>query len=378
VTAQRFAVLTTGRQDWGILRSTCLELRAHDRVVVLAGGMAVDPRYGQTASAVAGEGLEVIEVPWVLGDGVPHDREAASAMTALGDALRASDPAAVVLVGDRYETAVAALTATLLSIPIVHLHGGEETEGAVDNVLRHSISKLASLHFVSHPEYARRLRQLGEATETIFVSGAPGLDNLHRDDLPTRAELERRLGVSLTAPVVLVTVHPTTLALDPGEDAKAVCAAMANVDATYVITLPNTDTGASAVRSLMESAGTGPRRAVTAALGERGYWGLLRLADAMLGNSSSGLIEAPAVSLPVVNVGDRQAGRLRGSNVIDVAPDPVLVAAALRHALTPAFREQVQHSPALFGDGHAGKRIANHLINWKVPAALRKRFIDYT
>jgi UDP-hydrolysing UDP-N-acetyl-D-glucosamine 2-epimerase len=378
VSAQRFAVLTTGRQDWGILRSTCLELRTHDRVVVLAGGMAADRRYSQTVSAVAGEGLEVVEVPWPLGDDVPHDREGAGAMSALGDALRASRPAALVLAGDRYETAVAALTATLLSIPIVHLHGGEETEGAVDNVLRHSISKLASLHFVSHPDYARRLRQLGEPAETIVVSGAPGLDNLRRNDLPTRADLEQRLGISLVAPVVLVTVHPTTLALDPAEDAKAVCAAMDMVDATYVITLPNTDAGAAAVRALMERAGAGGRRTVTSALGERGYWGLLRLADAMLGNSSSGLIEAPAVSLPVVNVGDRQAGRLRGPNVIDVIPDSALVAAALRRALTAAFREQVKHSPALFGDGFSGRRIASHLIGWRIPQSLRKRFVDYT
>lgn len=372
------AVLTTGRQDWGILRSTCLALRGRAQVVVLAGGMATDPRFGDVAAQVRATGLDVEGVPWPLGDDVAHDQEASAAMSALGVALRRVRPDALVLVGDRYETAVAALTSTILSIPVVHLHGGEETEGAIDNVLRHAISKLASLHFVSHETYGRRLRQMGEAAESVVVVGAPGLDNLHRDDLPDRGELERTLGLSLGSPLVLVTVHPTTLALEPVAEARAVVEAMGQVDATYVITLPNTDAGAPEVRELMKRAGEGPRRVVSAALGERGYWGLLRVADAMLGNSSSGLIEAPAVALPVVNVGSRQAGRLRGANVLDAEPDSALVVAALRRALTPEFRAHVRASPPLFGAGHAGEAIAERLLTWQIPKPPRKRFVDQT
>jgi UDP-N-acetylglucosamine 2-epimerase (non-hydrolysing)/GDP/UDP-N,N'-diacetylbacillosamine 2-epimerase (hydrolysing) len=219
---------------------------------------------------------------------------------------------------------------------------------------------------------------MGEAAESVLVVGAPGLDNLHRDDLPDRSELERLLGLSLVAPVVVVTVHPTTLAREPAADARAVAAAMAMVDATYVVTLPNTDAGAPEVRAVMLQAGTGPRRVVSSALGERGYWGLLKVADAMLGNSSSGLIEAPAVCLPVVNVGSRQAGRLRGANVVDVEPDGVVVAGALRRALAPAFRDEVRSKPALFGAGKAGQAIAEALLAWRIPRPPKKRFVDQT
>lgn len=369
----RIVVLTTGRQDWGILRSTCLALRSTQKVVVLAGGMACDDTFSRVAQLAKDEGFEVEVAPWKVS---PQyiEQEMAEATGAVGAALRKLRPDALLMVGDRYETAAAALVATAMLIPLIHLHGGEETEGAVDNLFRHSISKLASLHFVSHESYAKRLRQMGEAPESVVVVGAPGVDNLTRVDLPSREELEADLGLTLSSPLVLVTVHPSTLNQDPAEDAKAVRLAMDQVDATYVVTLPNSDPGSQSVREIMEAAGTGPRRLAVSSLGERRYWGLLRVADAMLGNSSSGLIEAPVVSLPVVNVGERQAGRLRGANVLDVAAEASVIAEALRKAINADFRESVRKQPPLFGDGHAGERIANVVSHWNPQSALRKRF----
>ncbi len=371
----RIVVLTTGRQDWGILRSTCLALRSTQQVVVLAGGMACDEKFSRVAQLAKDEGFDVDVAPWNVSP--EHiEQEMAEATGAIGAALRKLRPDAFLMVGDRYETAAAALVATAMMIPVIHLHGGEETEGALDNLFRHSISKLAALHFVSHETYAKRLRQMGEASASIVVVGAPGVDNLTRADLPTREELEADLGLALDAPLVLVTVHPSTLNQDPAADARAVCRAMAQVDATYLVTLPNSDPGSQSVRELMVAAGVGPRRLAVSSLGERRYWGLLRVADAMMGNSSSGLIEAPVVSLPVVNVGDRQAGRLRGANVLDVAAEPGRIAEALRKAVSPAFRESVRSQPPLFGDGHAGERIAKVISTWDLHTALRKRFCD--
>ena len=177
---------------------------------------------------------------------------------------------------------------------------------------------------------------MGEDPAAVHVVGAPGLDNASRADLPDRDALAADLGLALAPPLVLVTVHPATLDADPAAAARAVAAAMDRVPATYVITRARTSTPArTRSRAIVAAAADEPGRIAVEALGERRYWGLLRIADAMLGNSSSGLIEAPAVGLPVVNVGDRQAGRERGPNVIDVPADAAAIAEALARALVP-------------------------------------------
>ncbi|HET7472999.1 MAG TPA: UDP-N-acetylglucosamine 2-epimerase [Candidatus Limnocylindrales bacterium] len=383
---RRIAVLTTGRQDWGILHSTAAAIRAHPdlELVLLAGGMHLSPRHGATVEEIRRDGFEPHELlEWLAAadastEDPPADRQASTALAAVGAALRRTNPDALVLAGDRFETAAAALAATVDRVPIVHLHGGEQTLGAFDDALRHAISKLAHLHLVSHEEHAARLVAMGEDPATIHVVGTPGLDALHRPDLPDRAELERDLGISLDPPLVVVTVHPATLDADPTADAAAVAAAIDRVAATYVITLPNVDPGAAGVLAALEAAADAPGRIAVRALGERRYWGLLRVADAMLGNSSSAIAEAPAIGLPAVNVGDRQAGRRRSPNVIDVPADAEAVARALRHALDPAFREGLLASPSPGSDGRVGERIAHIISTWHPTRPPRKASIDVT
>ncbi|MDP9482971.1 MAG: UDP-N-acetylglucosamine 2-epimerase, partial [Chloroflexota bacterium] len=257
-------------------------------------------------------------------------------------------------------------------VPIVHLHGGEQTLGAFDDALRHAITKLSHLHLVSSPEHARRVVALGEDPATVHVVGAPGLDAAVRADLPDRAALEQALGVRLRPPVVIVTVHPATLDPDPDAVVEAVIGAMVTVPATYVVTLPNADPGAESIRERLRLAADGPGWAVVEALGEERYWGLMRIADAILGNSSSGLIEAPAVDLPAVNVGDRQEGRRREANVIDAPADASAVATALRTALDPAFRAGVAAAHPELADGRAGARIADIIAAWRPSVPPRK------
>jgi UDP-hydrolysing UDP-N-acetyl-D-glucosamine 2-epimerase len=259
---------------------------------------------------------------------------------------------------------------------VIHLHGGEETEGAIDNALRHAITKMSHLHLVSHAEYAQRIAAMGEDPASIHVVGAPGLDNIHRDDLPGREQLAAHLGLALEPPLILVTVHPTTLAADPAAEAVAVAAAMDEIPATYIVTLPNADPGNERVRSIMLEACKKPRRMAAAALGEQRYWGLLRTADAMVGNSSSAVIEAPVVALPAVNVGDRQRGRLRGANLIDCRAETAEVASALRRALDPGYRATVRAAPCPFGDGHSADEIVRILSGWAPPRPPVKRRID--
>lgn len=374
----RIGAISTGRQDWGILRTICqlgrntpnLDLR------LFAGGMALSRAHGMTVESMIDDGVTPDErLDWLSVAGSAVHEQTGAAVMMIGDALRRTPVDALVVVGDRFETMAAAIAATVTRVPLIHLHGGEETEGAFDNAIRHAITKLAHLHFVSHAEYARRVIASGEDPSTVHVVGAPGLDNLTRSDLPARQELETRLGIELVAPVVVVTVHPATLAVAPERDVESVCAAMDAVEATYVITLPNNDPGADTIRRTLQRAARRERRLAVDALGERNYWGLLRLADAMLGNSSSALIEAPAVALPAVNVGTRQQGRLRAPNVIDVDSDPTAVCAALRRAVDPEFRAGISaEARSAFGDGHASARILAVLSRWTPPTPPVKRW----
>jgi UDP-hydrolysing UDP-N-acetyl-D-glucosamine 2-epimerase len=339
--------------------------------------MHCSPAFGQTERSIVADGFEIAErLPWVEPERSAAD-EAGAALTAIAGALKRQAPNGLLLVGDRFETAAGALAASIERVPIVHLHGGEETEGAIDNLLRHAITKLSHLHLASHPDHRNRIIAMGEDPATVHVVGAPGLDNLHREDLPDRSELETTLGHRMAAPLVLVTVHPTTLASgrDAGHDpaASAVASAMAAVPATYVVTLPNNDPGHEATRAIISAAAERAGGVVTEALGERRFWGLLRIADAVIGNSSAGLIEAAALGVPAVNVGQRQRGRLRGRNVIDVEDDnPDDVTRALRTALSPNTRQRLTGTSSPYGDGRSAARIIDILANWTPPNPPRK------
>ena len=370
------AVLTTGRQDWGILRSTCLAIRATAglRLRLLVGGMHLSAAHGSTVDLLRADRFEPdATLAWIDDAAMPAHGQVAAALALVGAELTAHRPDALVLAGDRFETAAAALAATLAGVPIVHIHGGEQTEGAFDDALRHAITKLSRLHLVSEPEHARRVIALGEDPSTVHVVGAPGLDNALRDDLPDRAALAADLGLALEPPVVIVTVHPETLGTEAHALTAAITAAMDAVPATYVVTLPNSDPDADRIRAqLVAAVDANPRRIAVEALGERRFWGLLRIADAMLGNSSSAIIEAPIVGLPAVNVGDRQRGRHRAANVIDSAADGAAVTEALRLALAPATRAAIAAAGLPLADGRAGERIARIIAGWIPPDPPRK------
>src|SRR5206468_3820845 len=247
---------TTGRQDYGIRRGTLLLLKKDPRfdLRLFAGGMHLSEKYGRTVSRIEEDGLPCHErFEWLADDKESSTaRETSNALEQTAGALMRHNPEFLLLVGDRYETAGAALAATLSSVPIVHLHGGEETEGAFDNALRHAITKMSHLHLVSAPDYAARVIQMGEDPESVHVVGAPGIDNLFRTDLVSRDELEQKLGIKLDPPVVLVSVHPTTLGEGQSVEVEAVIAAMERTRASYVISLPNSDPGNELIRSRLK------------------------------------------------------------------------------------------------------------------------------
>lgn len=371
-------VLTTGRQDWSILQSPASAIAGHPALALdlVVGGMHLSSRFGRSVELVRDDGFEpTARLAWLPEDDATElpsaDVQAARALEAIGRHLRSVQPDVLLIAGDRFETAAAALAATVGLVPIAHLHGGEQTSGAFDDALRHAITKLASLHLVSEEAYARRVIAMGEDPASVHVVGTPGLDAFG-SDVPDRQSLAAELGLDLEPPVVIVTVHPETLAARPAAAASAVAAAMDAVPATYVITRPNADPGSSEVEAILDSAAGGRRNVIVGALGRRRYWGLLRQADAMLGNSSSGLTEAHAVGLPVVNVGDRQTGRIRHPNVLDVPSESQAVSMALRRALDPSFRVGLPILGPSTADGNVGERVANIIAAWHPSRPPRK------
>jgi len=343
--------------------------------LILAGGMACSPDHGRIAEAILKAGLPLSEeLPWDVE--APAPVQSTQAIECVANALSRIGPEALVLLGDRFETAAAALSATVQAVPIVHLCGGEETEGAIDNALRHAITKLSHLHLVTHDEYAQRVLAMGEDPSSVHVVGSLSVDAIVGSALPDQAALELSLGIRLKPPVGLVTVHPTTLST--GEDIDevgAVIGALEQYPATWIITLPNADPGNSTIRErLSDFADRWPDVHAFAALGEQRYLALLAQAFVVLGNSSSGMTEAPILGVPTVNVGDRQKGRLRFPSIIDVHPATPAILDAVRRVRDTTFVSTVKQMVRPYGDGHASDRIHEILLAWTPPCPPRKQF----
>jgi UDP-hydrolysing UDP-N-acetyl-D-glucosamine 2-epimerase len=372
----RVAVLTTGRQDYGILRSTVHAMHKDPRfdLRLWVGGMHLSQRFGNTIELIEVENVPISQQLDFLGEPPKPIGDASKALKMVGDVLELESPDALLLVGDRSETLAAGLAATIATVPIIHLHGGEETEGAIDNVMRHALTKLSHLHLVSHHTYGKRVAQMGEALQNIVEVGAPGLDNRFREDLPSVDDLEDFLGLALLDPVVLVTMHPTTLSeQDPLSEVIAVSDAMDQVEATYVVTLPNSDAGGSDIRGYWLDWSQGRKNIVVKeVLGEARFWSLLNCAKAMLGNSSSGMLEAPSAGVNVVNVGDRQLGRMRNSRIRDVPANAAEVTTCLREAIKQdwVLTDEVRD----FDSRLVSQRIIEAIVKWDNRASLRKSF----
>jgi UDP-hydrolysing UDP-N-acetyl-D-glucosamine 2-epimerase len=384
----RVAVFTSGRHDANVLEPVVEAMNASptlEPVVIAAGihfrgGTAPDHLWG----APIVEGLDTLQA---------SDRAVAVAQTAgwttalMAGALERTRAEALLLVGDRTETLAAAVAAVCLRVPVIHLHGGEETEGAIDNLCRHAISKLASLHFVAHPAYASRLVRMGEQPDCVIVSGAPALDLVARSSPLDDAALARAIGrEGLGSPLAVFTYHPTTLGeATPRAEIAVVLEALQDwlaecPDALVVTTRPNQDEGGNAIwEALGEFAGRHPGQVALVEALRDAYYPMLRRADLMVGNSSSGLLEAPSFALPAVNIGDRQRGRLRGANVIDAPLARGAILEALRRAADPRCRTELAALANPFGDGRAAPRIAEAIAAFASTPAhrrSRKRFYD--
>jgi UDP-hydrolysing UDP-N-acetyl-D-glucosamine 2-epimerase len=280
-----------------------------------------------------------------------------------------------VVLGDRFEMLAAATAALPFNIPLAHLHGGESTEGLIDEAIRHALTKMSHLHFVSTEAYARRVAQMGESPERIFVSGAPGLDNVKEVKVASLEDINQRLRLRLRKPFALVTHHPVTLQPERSSaEVEELLAALEGEEMDLLFTRPNADTHHRAVLERMSGFVAGcDRAAMVTNLDTPDYFSLMAAAAVMIGNSSSGIIEAASFHLPVVNIGDRQRGRIAGRNVLHSSAER----GAIRRAIAQARQLDLRDLANPYGDGRAAERIVAQLRAVKLgPELLVKRFHD--
>lgn len=385
MSARRIAVATVARSDYGIYLPLLRRLEAAPGVelLLLAGGMHLDERFGLTVREIERDGFSIaarIEMP-VTSDS-PAGAAASMAAGVLGfsQAYARLRPDLLIVLGDRFEMHAAAAAAVPFALPIAHIAGGELSLGAIDDALRHSLTKFSHLHFVTTAEYGRRVRQMGEEDWRVTVSGSPALDHLLGFQPLSPEDLRSRFGVNVARPFLLATLHPTTLEADKTDhQVQEFLAAIAASEMPAVFTLPNADPSgqkiAQAIRAFVEQ-----HRdcALVENFGTHAYFSVMGRAAAMVGNSSSGIIEAASFRLPVVNIGTRQQGRIRAANVLDVGHDRQEILVAIRRASSPEFRHGLSTLVNPYGDGHASRRIFEVLTGIAIDdRLLRKRFADH-
>ena len=382
MTARRIAVFTSTRAEYGLLRPLMREIAQRPALVLqlIVSGTHLSSTHGLTYQDIERDGFTIdAHVDMQLGADTPLAvaKSAALALAGTAEALDRLKPDLLVLLGDRYELLAAAQAAMLARIPIAHIHGGETTEGLIDEAIRHAITKLSHLHFTAAEEYADRIRQMGEAPERVWMVGAPALDNIEALEPVSREELEQQLGIRLKSPSFLVTFHPETLNADSGLSAmEALLAALDEFDGSVVITGTNADPGAGAIREALNAfAARRPERvAQVESLGGRRYLSLIKLVDAVVGNSSSGLIEVPAMGKPTVDIGERQRGRLRAPAVVHCAATVDEIRAAVQQVLSPDHQTLAARRVTPYGTPGAARRIVDVLETEPIDGILFKQF----
>ncbi|MBI4354227.1 MAG: UDP-N-acetylglucosamine 2-epimerase (hydrolyzing) [Candidatus Omnitrophica bacterium] len=378
-------VVTVGRSDYGIYRPVLRAIQQAEGLALrlFVTGTHLEPSFGLTVRAIEVDGFPIAErIPMGLGDDSPAGIAAAMGRGTLGfsQAYGRCRPDVLVLLGDRFEMHAAAVAAVPFAIPLAHLHGGELTNGAIDNAWRHAMTKMSHLHFVATEEARRRVLQMGEEPWRVVVSGAPGLDNLRTVKLLTLEEIAFSLGKPLKTAPLLVTYHPVTLEYEQAVwQIGELLAVLEVVDRPVVFTAANADTNGRVIRRAIEAfVASRPSSVVVDALGTQAYFSLMAHAAAMIGNSSSGLIEAPSFKLPVVNIGTRQAGRLRAENVIDVGYGREAILQGIRRALAPETRECLKNMVNPYGEGRAADVMVDHLRGVVLDHRfIAKSFVDW-
>lgn len=382
---RKICVVTGTRAEFGLLRWLMQEIQHEPELElqVLATGMHLSPEFGLTYREIEQAGFVInAKVEMLL------SADTASAVTksmglgliSYADAFDRLAPDLIVVLGDRFEIFAATAAALIAGIPVAHLHGGETTEGAFDEAIRHSITKMSHLHFVAAEEYRRRVIQLGEQPETVFLVGGLGIDAIKRIKLLDRVALEESLGFKFGPRNLLITFHPVTLEgqISSGQQMDELLAALGELDDTHLLfTMPNADTGGRELAAMVNQfAATRQNVRVYTSLGQLRYLSCMKYVDAVVGNSSSGLAEAPSMGIATINIGDRQKGRLSASSVINCEPTQQSISRALSTVFDPSFRSTLTRTKNPYGSGGASEKIAKIIKNYDLKDLLKKSFFN--
>lgn len=382
--SRKIGVITGSRAEYGLLRWVMQGIKEDSGLTlqVIATGMHLSPEFGLTYREIEQDGFRIDrKVESLLSsDTAPGiTKSIGIGMIGFADALDELQPDLLVMLGDRFELLPAATAALVARIPIAHIHGGETTEGSFDEAIRHSITKMSHLHFVAAEEYRRRVIQLGEAPERVFMVGGVGIDNIHRLPLLGRTALEEAIGFRFGSKNLLVTFHPVTLehATAIGQMQELLKALAELPDANIIFTSPNADTDGHALIPMIQNFVAQHRNSVVfKSLGQLRYLSCLQYVDGVIGNSSSGLLEAPTFKKGTINIGSRQAGRLKACSVIDCEPDRAAIAAALKRLYSAEFQRSLADVQNPYGEGGASTKIVEQLGRVSLDGLIQKTFFD--
>ena len=382
--SKRICIVTGSRAEYGLLKPLINELRSynHFKVDVVVTGSHFESRYGNTISMIEDDGVE-INARIVPSFPTTSHGDIVKAMSAMllgfNDYLDSTCPDIVLFLGDRYELLVIASAATIHRIPIGHIHGGELTIGAFDDSIRNALTKLSHLHFTSHPEYSKRVIQMGERPSRVHCVGALAFDSIKNSKKMTKSELEASLGVRFESRILIVTLHPETLR--PGSTESNVACLLKAIesesDTSLIFTGANADPEGDKInRMFQDFTSTKVNAHFVPSLGSDNYYSLLNLCDGVVGNSSSGIIESPFFGKPAVNIGERQRGRVQGENVVNCSFSLKDIKSALEQIKDPNFLKLCSTFVNPYERGSTSKQISSIIQSLEWKALLQKEFCD--
>ena len=384
---KRIGIMTGTRAEYGLLKSLMQEINKDNdlELYLIVSGMHLSPEFGMTYKEIEEDGFEInAKVEMLLSSDSPAGISKSIGLGVIGfaDEFQRADLDMLILLGDRYEALSAAISAMVMRIPIAHLHGGELTEGAIDEGIRHSITKMSYLHFTSTEEYRRRVIQLGENPERVFCVGAIGVENIKKINLMTKEELERSIHFEIDENTVVVTYHPVTLENNTVEEQflNLLEVLDRNPKIRMIFTKANADTNGRIVNELIDKyvAQNSERACAFMSLGQKRYLSALKYCRIVIGNSSSGIIEAPSFGKPIINIGDRQKGRICADSVINCGYTQQEIQRAMETALTEEFENKARNCRNPYEKENTAANIISvikdYLLNDKIK--LKKGFYD--
>ena len=373
---RKICIVTGSRAEYGLMYWLMKEIQEDPdlELQIIATGMHLSPEFGLTYKVIEEDGFLINQrVEMLLSSDTPVAIAKSMGLGIIGcaDALERLKPDILVVLGDRYETLAACTAAMPARIPIAHLHGGEATEGLIDEAIRHAITKVAHIHFVATEAYRKRVIQMGEQPERVFCYGAPGLDNIRRLKLLERKELEKVIRFKLGGKNILITFHPVTLEKNSAEPQfKELLSALERFKerTKFIFTKPNADTGGRIIIKMINDfvEENSDKAIAFDSMGQIKYLSALKHIDMVVGNSSSGLIEVPSFNIPTINIGDRQKGRIKAQTVISCDPRRESILDAIKKGFSKEFRDSLKGTVNPHGDGRTSSRIKNKLKQIKL------------